>query len=1247
MPRGIFVPAQDLWREPGQEIDNPPERMVQPVFLIMAQDYLSELVAISLWTPVEVQQALAEVQHRRTYHSRRRMPTLVPVHPQPVHEYALVLALPEWATDRVCVAFDLSRLDGRVFAKFTSPRLDYASILVLAGLFVQADVVIYVHEHPLPLQPGQVVDLATGFCITITCRTQLHFAVFDLRDMLQSPEGWNAQAVVPTTEGSWLYILGDEDACHFRLYPERRDNLRGDLSERLGYDLRLLQVKPPVQQIVDHYEDGVHASQVAVVTQQRIRREAGVPFRNVMLLDLRPLLLGLTWQFAPFGQILAQYLYDRYSEICPAGYRVSVIGRPFHTDDGLFFTVDDGEVIVVEFVLNEVEQASDLSSDTDSTAQTSSSTSSEEGGTDHQDGHGPAIAPQTIAEARSTGPDNSDEQPPQTGDYGGQSHQVFCAPRSAESVPQTRSHVDAEERGLQYWEASTLLETLSEHFAAKKHEEDQPRHLCMQLELDSLLPRTPYQGMVESLSLLVPRPFPDPTPAKALLTEDWLDNDLRPLLQAGFLDAQWRDVFSALPRWHTSARPADATQIVIYTDGSADGGRRDSLPDGLPAAWAFAVWAAGPDGETFIGYSSHAAVHSDSAFHVGECADTPMESELLAICWAMVWILDAGLRFGLPFELRYDCTGAGGSTFATSSRVNLQSVDGYPTLADFASLLRQVVETRQTIHHTHVKGHAGVIGNELCDALSKQARKGREDPHERCLPVWPAELRKHPCYHWSWLVHQVAQDLPTLWALESEACRLQTLPAQAHAPRQGVHNRTDRAVQVEFRFKVFTYNVLTMFDPLAPKGKPKRQQNLGMLIAGKRDILKRQLGEAQVWLAGFQETRIPTTGILPDSEYLMISAGATERGHGGCALWISRKHPFGHAGDQALSVQDDQVTVTSSSPRHLQVIIETPKLMLVVLVVHAPRVAYAGEAAVTDFWRDRAADIAKSPGRAEFLVLADANAHVGSVTTEAVGPWGAEEENMEGVAFHDFLLSVNGYVPSTWEAHHTGQHWTWASPDHFAAHHRLDFVVTPKRWEDFQLHSSVWHTFEALQTRQDHLPVTLDIGFSRRSPATSYTSGKRKVCRPGAITAEQGKELEARLRHGLAIPWHCEVDDHNEAWTSVFKAYVQPYVPKPTVLPTQPYLQPGTLDLVTQRKALRRHVGHEEAERSRRLKVIGFAAWVLYCRGRSLTEATRQTASHWLIEIDYSIAFALELLRERTRAIRAAVRRDRNAYLEG
>ena len=321
-----------------------------------------------------------------------------------------------------------------------------------------------------------------------------------------------------------------------------------------------------------------------------------------------------------------------------------------------------------------------------------------------------------------------------------------------------------------------------------------------------------------------------------------------------------------------------------------------------------------------------------------------------------------------------------------------------------------------------------------------------------------------------------------------------------------------------------------MFDPGAPQGRKHRTELKGLKVMGKRQVVKQQLLSQHIWLAGFQETRLPTTGVLPDADFYMYNVAANDAGQGGCSVWINKACPYATDGGKELFVLPEHVTVASSSPRHIALRIEAPRLHLVVLVAHCPRASAQGCDTPLQFWRRQLPFLTTQASGAEVIILADANGHLGDVVTEAVSSVGAEVEDEAGRAFHDLLLEVGCFLPSTTEVHQ-GPHPTWYGPDATVCH-RIDYVARSGYGGGIR---SWLPGFGCLLRPSRHAKITcllaLRLVSRGRPPPASYIRARRQSCRP----ALDDKGKEAVLAAFTALPpvdWATDIDQHFSAWTA-------------------------------------------------------------------------------------------------------------------
>ncbi|CAE7027633.1 hypothetical protein AK812_SmicGene8811 [Symbiodinium microadriaticum] len=785
--------------------------------------------------------------------------------------------------------------------------------------------------------------------------------------------------------------------------------------------------------------------------------------------------------------------------------------------------------------------------------------------------------------------------------------------------------------------AATLLDTLFEHFAATSPvstsgpwPDSPPRHISLS---DCLVP-TAHQRQCLALEKELPHTFDvDEAP-------DWLDNDLTALLRNSCISLELRTSFVNLRCWHAEGCPRPS-RLSIYTDGSAS-----SDPSDLrPASWAFAVFAQAKGLDYLVGHASSVTAPPCSAYHLGETRDDALTGELLALCWGLAWTAQYGSSFNAPVDFYYDSQCAGGGVFGISRSPTGADPAAYTRLASCAIALRQYTSARAAVQHAYVPSHAGHIGNELADGLAKTARAHISSHDDCALPLWVSRFSRHRLKDWAWAMVPGHTDLPRPYVFETEAARAQLdPPTPVEVPTQGLQTHCLPAADATYNLCCVSFNALTLKDPKA-KGAPAAP--LGLRLAGRKAILKQSLSDTGPHLVGLQETRLQASDCQPDEDYYIFNAEADAKGHGGCALWLSEHRPFGSCRGQSLVFQERDVTVVSTSHRHVTANVLAPRLRLHVQVVHAPSVPTSGLSAVRAFWSERAKELAHRPSGTDFVLLCDANSRLGSTVSMHVGDKHPDSENDAGTLFHEFLAQISAFVPSTFSDFQQGPGDTWCSP--CGKWSRIDYIVLPLAWQFFDITASTLPDAETLQKRDDHIPVLSRVSFARTAPATSYSVNVRKAVRPAMPQTPQDR-LSARNRFATvaAVPWSLHVDVHHrqltDAWT---QAWTDTAPEDVATRPRQPFLSADTLSVVQLRKALRQYLRHEQRERHRRILLIAFAAFRLHTEHTGLTAQAVAAADRWFRHMDCSEAQALCALHLSTKTIRRKVAADRAQYLSG
>ena len=333
-PRPDLVPEQVVIQAP-----------LQARFLLFAPEYVPEVVDVDLPAGCSVLQALECVQAFRTPHLVSRFSVLVPVRPQTLAACALCLALPPWCV-ATYVLLDCSRVSGAVFCAPCAEVTTRASLFAIARLPRDRAIDVYVQDRVLPLQEGDAIGIRTGYSIVFVPADHPPFVVTYVADMLQDPLSWDRAVPLPGVDGLWRYLLTDDEPMQFLPSTQRRGTLRDAIARALGYDMDRLVIQPTRPNLSDHFDFGIWGWSTLVVSQE-VPRD---PTTVLYVLDMRPVLCGITWGTANLGRVRVGPIIQRFRALCPAGYRPALHGgrhegtRPSHIR-----IVVPGSVLVVTF----------------------------------------------------------------------------------------------------------------------------------------------------------------------------------------------------------------------------------------------------------------------------------------------------------------------------------------------------------------------------------------------------------------------------------------------------------------------------------------------------------------------------------------------------------------------------------------------------------------------------------------------------------------------------------------------------------------------------------------------------------------------------------------------------------------------------------------------------------------------------------------------------------------------------------
>ena len=416
----------------------------------------------------------------------------------------------------------------------------------------------------------------------------------------------------------------------------------------------------------------------------------------------------------------------------------------------------------------------------------------------------------------------------------------------------------------------------------------------------------------------------------------------------------------------------------------------------------------------------------------------------------------------------------------------------------------------------HVKAHSGHPWNELVDRLAKLASTAG-DYVPNCEPwhSWLQQPAMLTAVQWIWYLEhlrKVPHDAPLFAGSCLEHLVHPPRPCESplHVPQPHAEEQYRTA---KIALKVATINVLT----LTSTGEPAKPG-----ITRQR-LLLQQFHDEACHIVALQETR--HHHILDRSNDLYHILGhPAHQGQDGVQFWISKQL---YLTDENVLVQRKHLKVVDSSPTHLIVLIDMLGLRLLLVTGRAPHSGHPEHQAVS-FWERISATLRRFDRTWTTIFLGDTNAHLGSVTSSAVGDLAPSLENQAGTVFHMWLLEHDFFVPATFPTHHGGDHHaTYVSPT--GTHtSRIDYVALPCALRDAHVLSWISDNIDVSLHRPDHLPVLCKIEWSHHRPCHRRHHGLRRINIADFVHNIQDQQHLNLFYDRLPSPnWH--LDPHQAA----------------------------------------------------------------------------------------------------------------------
>lgn len=404
-----------------------------------------------------------------------------------------------------------------------------------------------------------------------------------------------------------------------------------------------------------------------------------------------------------------------------------------------------------------------------------------------------------------------------------------------------------------------------------------------------------------------------------------------------------------------------------------------------------------------------------------------------------------------------------------------------------------------------------------------------------------------------------------------------------------------------FCLQVATANVLTLFPG---------QDFASSFFSARAEALAAQWHEGGVHFVGLQETRSRFAGHARLGNFHVLSAAATAKGVGGTQLWVRRQFCDG---DQQLAIEESHLYIVHASARRLVVKLNHPCMKLLIVVLHAP--VTDDESDLETFWRATSNAIPSRFASWRWIVLADANSRLGSVTSEAVGDVDPEEENAKGSAFHQWLLQHSLLAPQTMPEFHRGTSSTWTHPAGTTG--RIDYVVVSEDCRVEGLSTWVDHDIDLTVHKEDHVCVRATI------PLLVYGSNKKR-----RRTSHHDSASPADISWSVDVHTHAAILQHRMQCAQ-----------KPAPVLRKQHLTHDTIQLI---QAKRFH--YKRLCQVRRALRLGLLRQMF--EGWRLSRCDAVNVRPWIVQCDHAVAIHMSAYMDLAPRVVQAVRADDQIFYE-
>ena len=249
------------------------------------------------------------------------------------------------------------------------------------------------------------------------------------------------------------------------------------------------------------------------------------------------------------------------------------------------------------------------------------------------------------------------------------------------------------------------------------------------------------------------------------------------------------------------------------------------------------------------------------------------------------------------------------------------------------------------VQHIFQHSHTGEPGNELVDVIARCAAQGF--PLQDWTHFLTTALAKQFVQHmeWAWMLFDVLPDVQPQGDFLAFPAKPRTKPAPDVLPMYAIPE--DRVATACIRLQIATCNILTL------RSSARQDFEMyGMAGPARQDWVLSTFHQSGIHVFGLQETHLKRLVRYQDPRYVLIKSSATDQGHFGMMIGLSKLHEHGTVHDQKIFFNDDSYRILHASPRSLIVRICTPALRCILVAVHAPH-SGAEREQIEHFWQKK------------------------------------------------------------------------------------------------------------------------------------------------------------------------------------------------------------------------------------------------------------------------------------------------------